>query len=120
MAGLVAAVRVRELRHEPVVLEKGTRAGGSMLLSSCVVWRHRGFELYREECADGDADLQRVVWDRFDDAIAWLERTTGVEPVWEDTRNQRTTGRRYEARKLTDALLASATAPQFGVPGTEG
>jgi NADPH-dependent 2,4-dienoyl-CoA reductase/sulfur reductase-like enzyme len=39
MAGLVAAARARELGAEPVVLEKGNRAGGSMLLSSGVVWR---------------------------------------------------------------------------------
>ncbi len=41
MAGLAAAARARELGAEPVVLEKGGRAGGSMLLSSGVVWRHR-------------------------------------------------------------------------------
>jgi len=39
MAGLSAAVRARELDAAPVVYEKGTRAGGSMLLSSCVIWR---------------------------------------------------------------------------------
>ena len=39
MAGLCAAARARELGGAPVVHEKGSRAGGSMLLSSCVVWR---------------------------------------------------------------------------------
>ena len=41
MAGLVAAARARELGAKPVVFEKGDRAGGSMLLSSGVIWRHR-------------------------------------------------------------------------------
>jgi fumarate reductase flavoprotein subunit len=108
MAGLVAAARARQLGDDPVVYEKGDRAGGSMLLSSCVPWRHRTFELFREECPDGDERLQRLVWERFDDAIRWLETTTGLTPVWEDTRNPRTTGRRYDPRALTDALVRSA------------
>jgi len=68
MAGLCAAARARELGAEPVVLEKGSRPGGSMLLSSCVVWRYRTFEDFRAECPGGDEELQRVVFDGFD---AW-------------------------------------------------
>ncbi|HVY47262.1 MAG TPA: FAD/NAD(P)-binding protein, partial [Minicystis sp.] len=64
MAGLVAAARLRELGHDVVVREKGTRAGGSMLLSSCVVWRHRDFGEFRAECPGGDERLQRLVWER--------------------------------------------------------
>ena len=56
MAGLVAAVRLRELGVETVVLEKGTRAGGSMLLSSCVVWRFRTAEEFARECPAGDLE----------------------------------------------------------------
>src|SRR5438874_31673 len=44
MAGLVAAARARELGLEPVVIDKGTRVGGSMLLSSGVVWCHLRWE----------------------------------------------------------------------------
>lgn len=105
MAGLVAAARARELGADVRVAEKGTRAGGSMLLSSCVPWRHADFAGFRAECPDGDERLQRLVFERFDDAVAWLERTTGVEPVWRDTANPRTTGRRYDPAALTDALL---------------
>jgi succinate dehydrogenase/fumarate reductase flavoprotein subunit len=107
MAGLVAAARARELGADVRVVEKGTRPGGSMLLSSCVPWRHVEWEGFRAECPDGDVGLQRVVWERFDDAIAWLERTTHVEPVWRDTNNPSTTGRRYDPVALTDALVAS-------------
>jgi hypothetical protein len=104
MAGLVAATRLRELGHEPRVLDKGTRAGGSMLLSSCVIWRHLEWEQFRTECPHGDERLQRLIWERLDDALAWLE-SLGAEPVWRDTQNPLTTGRRYDPRALM-ALLA--------------
>jgi hypothetical protein len=103
MAGLVAAARLRELGHQPRVLEKGTRAGGSMLLSSCVVWRHLEWERFRAECPDGDERLQRLIWERLDDALGWLG-SLGAEPVWRDTENPLTTGRRYDPRALTRLL----------------
>src|SRR5205814_451459 len=53
MAGLVAAARLRELGHESRVLEKGSRTGGSMLLSSCVVWRHLDWERFRAGTSPG-------------------------------------------------------------------
>lgn len=104
MAGLVAAARLRELGCAPRIFEKGTRAGGSMLLSSCVIWRHVEWDAFRAECPDGDQRLQRLIWERLDDALAWLE-SLGAEPVWRDTENPLTTGRRYDPRALT-ALLA--------------
>src|ERR1700747_2647815 len=103
MAGLVAAARLRELGREPHVLEKGTRAGGSMLLSSCVVWRHLEWERFRAECPGGDEQLQRLIWERLADSLRWLE-SRGAEPVWRDTENPLTTGRRYEPRALTRLL----------------
>ncbi|MEX2256512.1 MAG: FAD/NAD(P)-binding protein, partial [Acidimicrobiia bacterium] len=54
MAGLVAAARARDLGATPVVLEKGDRAGGSMLLSSGVVWRHRSLDEFHHDCPAGD------------------------------------------------------------------
>ncbi len=107
MAGLVAAVRLRELGVEPVVLEKGTRAGGSMLLSSCVIWRFRSLAEFREECPGGDPGLQRLVLERFDEALAWLE-SLGAPVVWEETGNPRTVGKRFDPRRLTGVLLERA------------
>jgi succinate dehydrogenase/fumarate reductase flavoprotein subunit len=104
MAGLVCAARARQLGLRPALIEKGTRAGGSMLLSSCVLWRHKEWEEFRGECPGGDEALQRLIWERLDDALAWLE-ALGAVPVWEDTENPQTTGRRYDPRALT-ALLA--------------
>ena len=103
MAGLVCAARARELGLRPRVVEKGTRPGGSMLLSSCVVWRHLDFDAFRAECPGGDEPLQRLIWERLDDALAWLI-SLGAEPVWEDTENPRTTGKRFDPRALTDLL----------------
>jgi hypothetical protein len=115
MAGLVAAARLRELGHEPRVLEKGTRVGGSMLLSSCVVWRHLEWERVREECPGGDEALQRLVWERLDDALGWLE-SLAVEPVWRDTENPLTTGRRYDPGALTRVLTQAAGNAELGTP----
>jgi succinate dehydrogenase/fumarate reductase flavoprotein subunit len=103
MAGLVAAARLRELGRDVVVREKGTRVGGSMLLSSCVIWRHREWEDFRRECHGGDERLQRVVWERLDDAIAWLE-SRGAPVVWEETGNPRTVGKRFDPRGIAEAL----------------
>ena len=103
LAGLVCAARLRELGRRPRVIEKGTRAGGSMLLSSCVIWRHHDFDAFRAECPDGDAALQRLIWERLDDALAWLI-LLGADPVWEDTENPRTTGKRFDPRALTRLL----------------
>jgi hypothetical protein len=113
MAGLVAAVRLRQLGHEPRVLEKGTRAGGSMLLSSCVVWRHLEWRRFRAECPGGDERLQRLIWERLDDGLGWLE-SLGAEPVWRDTENPLTTGRRYDPRELTRLLAAAAGDVELG------
>jgi len=122
MAGLCAAARARELGAEPVVLEKGDRPGGSMLLSSGVLWRYSSFEDFRRECPGGDERLQRLIFDGFDEALEWLV-SLGPEVVWEETPNPRTTGKRFEPRSLTDVLVRASGDVRFGqglgtVPGT--
>jgi succinate dehydrogenase/fumarate reductase flavoprotein subunit len=107
MAGLVAAARARELGADVRVLEKGDRPGGSMLLSSCVVWRYLDFEEFRRQCPDGGTVLQRLVWERLDDALDWLVRL-GAPVVESDTERSFTTGCRFDPRGLTDALVRAA------------
>jgi FAD binding domain/NAD(P)-binding Rossmann-like domain len=107
MAGLVAAARLRGLGCEVDVVEAGDRPGGSMLLSSCVVWRHRSFDDFRRECPGGDPALQRLVWEHLDDGLAWLE-SLGAPVVARETGNPRTTGTRFDPRGLTEALVAAA------------
>jgi hypothetical protein len=104
MAGLSAAARACELGGEPLVLEKGDRPGGSMLLSSCVIWRHRDFADFRAECPGGDEELQRVIFEQLDEGLDWLE-SLGAPVTAHETGNPRTVGRRFDPRGLTDTLL---------------
>ena len=119
MAGLCAAARARELSVDVVVHEKGDRPGGSMLLSSCVVWRYRDLDAFRDECPGGDPGLQRQVIERLDDGIAWL-RSLGAKVVWEETGNPRTVGVRFDPRSLTDVLVRAAGEIRLGEAAPEG
>jgi succinate dehydrogenase/fumarate reductase flavoprotein subunit len=113
MAGLCAAARARELGLDTIVYEKGDRAGGSMLLSSCVVWRYLDADAFREECPHGDPVLQAAVIERLDDGLAWL-RGLGADVVWEETGNPRTVGLRFDPRSLTDVLVRAAGEIRYG------
>ncbi len=115
MAGLCAAVRARELGAAPMVLERGDRPGGSMLVSSCVIWRYRDWEDYRAECPTGDEALQRLVWERLGEDIAWLE-SLGAPVVAHETGNPRTVGKRFDPRGLTDVLVSAARNIRLGQP----
>jgi fumarate reductase flavoprotein subunit len=118
MAGLVAAARARELGAAPVVFEKGDRAGGSMLLSSGVVWRHRTLDDFRAACPGGEPALQARIVAELDDALDWLE-SLGVEPVRRETGNPLTVGRRYDPASLTEALVCAAGDVTLGQPFVE-
>jgi fumarate reductase flavoprotein subunit len=118
MAGLVAAARLRELGVRARVDEKGTRIGGSMLLSSCVIWRHRDWSDFRRECPDGDPALQRLVWSRLDESLEWLA-VQGAEPLSVETGNPLTTGWRFEPQALTRALASHVEEIRLGARVTE-
>lgn len=107
MAGLVAAAEARRLGAAPVVFEKLDRPGGSMRLSSGVIWRHRELDRFMAECPDGDPDLQRLLFERLDADLRWLE-SLGAPVVKRETGNPLTTGVRFDPEGLTAALLASA------------
>jgi succinate dehydrogenase/fumarate reductase flavoprotein subunit len=113
MAGLAAAARLRELGVEPVVLEKGTRPGGSMLLSSCVIWRYRTWSDFRAQCPSGDERLQRIVWDGLDEALDWLV-SLGARVVCEETGNPLTVGKRFDPEQLTEVLVRAAGEVRLG------
>jgi succinate dehydrogenase/fumarate reductase flavoprotein subunit len=118
MAGLVAAARVRELGGSVRLLEQGDRPGGSMLLSSGVVWRYRDFEEFRRQCPGGDEALQRLIWERLDDALDWLERL-GARGIAHTT-NPLTTGRRFDPRSLTETLVRASGEIELGRSSLEG
>src|SRR5436190_15961473 len=108
MAGLAAAAHASERGADVLVLEKGDRPGGSMLLSSGMVWRYRDFDRFREECPTGEPALQRLVFDRLDGDIAWLE-SLGAPVVERNTGgNPLTTGVRVDARGLAEVLARDA------------
>ena len=118
MAGLAAAAHAVQRGARVHVLEKGDRAGGSMLLSSGVIWRHREFADFRRECPDGDAALQRAVFDRLDADLAWLE-SLGARVLARETGNPLTAGVRFDTRALTEALVKAAGGVRLREPLTD-
>jgi len=112
MAGLVAAAHARRRGAAVLLLEKLPRVGGSMRLSSGVVWRHRRFEDFRAECPAGDPELQRTVFDRLDADLDWLE-ALGAPVTERVTDNPRTTGRRFDVEGLVAALTRAAAPPRL-------
>jgi succinate dehydrogenase/fumarate reductase flavoprotein subunit len=124
MAGLVAAAEARRLGATPVVFEKLDRPGGSMRLSSGVIWRHREFARFREECPGGDPALQRALFERLDADLRWLE-SLGAPVVARGTGNPLTAGVRFDPEGLTAALTpasldlrleSTVREPPAGVP----
>jgi succinate dehydrogenase/fumarate reductase flavoprotein subunit len=107
MAGLVAAAEARERGAEVLLLEKSDEPGGSMRLSSGVVWRYRDFERFRRECPGGDPALQRLVHDRLDGDLRWLERL-GARVLERATGNPATSGARFSVPSLVRALVRRA------------
>jgi fumarate reductase flavoprotein subunit len=113
MAGLCAAARARQLGVTPTVVEKGDRPGGSMLLSSGIVWRYRSLDDFRRECPNGDPRLQGLIIERLDIALDWLE-SLGAPVIAAETGNPRTVGRRFDSRGLTEALVRAAGEVRTG------
>jgi succinate dehydrogenase/fumarate reductase flavoprotein subunit len=115
MAGLVAAARLREFGVDVRVHEKGDRPGGSMLLSSGVAWRYRDFEEFRRRCPGGDQALQRLIWERLDEA---LDRLPVAGAPYDA--NPLTTGRRFDPDALTAALVRGLDIRYREVAAPEG
>lgn len=103
MAGLAAAAEARSRGAEVLLLEKGDVAGGAMRWSSGVIWRHAEWKAFREECPGGDPSLQRLLFDRLDDDLDWLE-SLGARVTERETGNPRTVGRRFDTSSIVEAL----------------
>jgi len=115
MAGLVAAAEARRLGASPVVFEKLDRPGGSMRLSSGVVWRHRELDRFGAECPGGDPLLQRLLFERVDEDLRWLE-SLGAPVVERETGNELTTGVRFDPAGMTAALAEAARDVRLSTP----
>jgi succinate dehydrogenase/fumarate reductase flavoprotein subunit len=115
MAGLCAAAEARSHGADVLLLEKAARPGGSMLLSSGVVWRHAEWHDFRTECPGGDEALQRLVWEQLDEGLEWLE-SLGARVLERGTGNPRTSGIRFATDSLTAALDRAAGGARCGAP----
>ncbi|MDX6668709.1 MAG: hypothetical protein QOK04_2089 [Solirubrobacteraceae bacterium] len=118
MAGLVAAAQARERGATVRLLEKTARAGGSMAISSGVIWRHRDFEQFHRECPQGDERLQGLLFERLDDDLAWLE-SLGAPVTARGTGNPATAGVRFDPAGLTQALVTAAGDVELETPLSE-
>jgi succinate dehydrogenase/fumarate reductase flavoprotein subunit len=114
MAGLAAAAEARRLGARVRVYEKGDVCGGCMRWSSGVVWRHRDFAAFRAECPGGDPALQRLVWERLDGDLDWLE-SLGARVRARETGNPATVGRRFDPPALVEALTAAVGAEHIAL-----
>ena len=111
-----ARARARRL---PGVFEKGTRPGGSMLLSSGV---DLALPLVRRvpsrSAREATQRLQRLVFDRLDEGLEWLE-SLGAPVLARETGNPLTIGVRFDPAGLTDALVrARRRGPSRPAGGT--
>ena len=78
-----------------------------MLLSSCVIWRYRDVRGLPRRVPGGDQALQRVIVERLDEALDWLE-SLGAPVIRRRRATPRTVGRRFDPRGLTDTLVRSS------------
>jgi succinate dehydrogenase/fumarate reductase flavoprotein subunit len=78
MAGLCAAIVALEQGADVLVLEKGTRFGGSMYLSNGIIWTFARERDVRAHLPDGDPALQDFLVSGLADSLDWLH-AQGVE-----------------------------------------
>ena len=72
MAGLCAALSAAEHGARVLVLEKGTRFGGSMYLSNGIVWTFMRIEDVRARLRTGNPALQHLVVEKLPSGLHWL------------------------------------------------
>lgn len=103
LAGLVAALRAVELGAQVNLLEKGDRLGGSFNYSSGYLWSYRDLETYRRQASGGNPVLQKLILDRLEEGLLWLE-DRGAPVLSRDTNNPLTFGFRLDPERTVSAL----------------
>jgi len=122
LAGLVAAERALGLGARVTLLEKGDRLGGSFIYSSGYVWSYRDLPTFRSEAPGGTAALQKLILDRLESWISWLEGL-GAPVLTRETGNPLTVGARFAPeptiRALSERITASggAVIPEASLEG---
>ncbi len=111
LAGLVAALRATQLGARVTLLEKGDRLGGSFIYSSGYVWSYKDLATFRREAPGGDPVLQKLILERLEAGIGWLE-DLGLPVLTRETGNPLTFGARLDPERtvamLADLITASA------------
>lgn len=109
MAGLVAAVSVLEAGGRALVVEKGNRYGGTLWISSGLIWTFRDPQQLRREIPGGNATLQDLVVDRLEEELRWLEER-GVRLEAEQDFMWYGRGRRSDPKELALTLAGRIEA----------
>jgi succinate dehydrogenase/fumarate reductase flavoprotein subunit len=109
MSGLCAALSAAEQGARVLVLEKGSRFGGSMALSNGIVWSFMRSEDVRARVPDGDAGLQDLVVSQLPAGMDWLvSHGVQLEPRQEYFGYGH--GRPASGPQMTDALCRAIEA----------
>ncbi|TYL72344.1 FAD-binding protein [Bradyrhizobium cytisi] len=111
MAGLCAALTAIDQGADVVVLEKGSRVGGSMLLSHGLIWTFSDKRQLKQEIPDGNEALQELVVDGLTAGHTWLEEL-GVPLEPETSFEWYGRGRAADPR-----TMASTIMQRFGEKG---
>lgn len=111
LAGLVATLRVMQLGAQVTLLEKGDRLGGSLTYSSGYIWSYRALEIFRQEAPGGDSILQRLILERFEESLDWLENL-GVTILTRETGNPLTFGARLDPEQTITTLAQRINASE--------
>lgn len=104
MAGLCGAISALEKGANVLVLEKGTRFGGSMWLSNGEIWTFASKAQLRKDIPDGNKALQDFLVDGLSDSLDWLV-SQGVELEAEQTFLWYGRGRRANPAQMTPVLV---------------
>jgi succinate dehydrogenase/fumarate reductase flavoprotein subunit len=112
LAGLVAALQAIELDARVTLLEKGDQLGGSFIYSSGYVWSYKDLHTFRNEAPGGEISLQKLILERLEPDIEWLEDRSGPA-LARETGNPLTVGVRLDPQR-TVAALADRIAASGG------
>ena len=112
LAGLTAALRAIELGARVTLLEKGDRPGGSFIYSSGYIWSYKDLHTFRREAPGGDPALQKLVLERLEVSLDWLE-DLGIPALTRETGNPLTFGVRFDPEQ-TVAMLANRIVASGG------